>query len=202
MRKLLQLITALFFLMYFSCKDEKKSLKPIIIKEKETQAKVIDVPKRTLDSIGSTIEFDFSIDGTFEKATVVLIKEALGNPIEDGTPAEYEIQFAGKKTIESIKLNTNAILIDEGDLDNDGLSELSVCQEPMNGCTYQMTTYTFKNRKFKTLFEPFLIPTACEVLSNEILHNKVYKTKKGIYIKDIDANDDNFKTIEKLVLKF
>jgi hypothetical protein len=188
--------------MFCSCKNERKSLKPITTEEKETQSKVIDLPKRTLDSIGANIEIDFSIDDTFEKAAVVLIKPAKGNPIEDGTPAEYEIQFTAKNKIESIKLNTNAVLIDEGDLDNDGLSELSVYQEPMNGCTYQMTTYTFKNGKFKTLFEPFLIPTACKVLSNEILQNKVFKTKKGINVQDINANDENFKTIEKLVVKY
>lgn len=194
----------LILLLFFSCKEEtQKQVKIKIIeapKELNVSTKnTLDIPKRTLDSIGKKIEIDFSIEGTFEKAEIVLIKEAQGNPIEEGIPAEYEIRFTAQQKIAVIKLNTNAILIDEGDLNNDGLSELSVYQEPMNGCTYYMTTYTYKNGKFIPLFDSFLIPTGCEFLSNNAIQSKVFKQNNKIYFMDVDANNENFKEIKKQV---
>lgn len=47
--------------------------------------------------IGVEIEGDFLGNGKKITATAIKIKEEKGNPIEDGTPAEYEIRFSDKK---------------------------------------------------------------------------------------------------------
>ncbi|RRJ86873.1 hypothetical protein EG240_15825 [Paenimyroides tangerinum] len=48
-------------------------------------------------SIGEIIKGDFNGDGKIETALLVKVKQGFGNPIEDGEPDEYEIQFSNKK---------------------------------------------------------------------------------------------------------
>jgi len=105
--------------------------------------------------IGDKIYGDFNGDGKFEYAFRVLTKKGYGNPVEDGVPDEYEIHFSDK----NIKPITDNFywfwLINEGDLDNDGSDEISAREDPMNGCTGIVKTFTIKNGKSYYLFEPF-----------------------------------------------
>lgn len=116
-------------------------------------------PKGTAQTIknkvGDKIYGDFNGDGNFEYAFRVLIKKGYGNPVENGTPDEYEIRFSDKK-IKPIKDNYSwFLLINEGDLDNDGSDEISVREEPLNGCTSFVKTFSIKRGKAQYLFEPF-----------------------------------------------
>jgi hypothetical protein len=55
-----------------------------------------------LPTTGEKIQGDFNGDGQTEFATATKIKEGQGNPVEDGTPDEYEIQFSSDN-LKSIK---------------------------------------------------------------------------------------------------
>ncbi|RWW93825.1 hypothetical protein [Flavobacterium cerinum] len=142
------------------------------------------------------IEIDLQGNGNKTKASLQQIKEQVGNPLEDGTPAEYIIKF-DNANIPSLNIGCCAAkLINEGDLNNDGNEELSIYQEPMNGCTYTMTTYTFKNGEWKQLIPPFLIPTACEEIPLDEIKKRVFQEKNKIYIYQTDINDENLKLIK------
>jgi hypothetical protein len=105
--------------------------------------------------VGDKIYGDFNGDGKFEYAFRVLTKKGQGNPVEDGSPDEYELKFSDKN-IKSIRDDFYWFtLINEGDLDNDGSDEISVREEPMNGCIGNVKTFTIKNGKSSYLFEPF-----------------------------------------------
>lgn len=142
------------------------------------------------------IEIDLQGDGNKTKSSLQQIKEQVGNPLEDGTPAEYIIKF-DSANIPSLNIGCCAAkIINEGDLDNDGNEELSIYQEPMNGCTYTMTTYTFKNGEWKQLIPPFLIPTACNEIPLDEIKKRIFQENNKIYIYKSDMNDENFKLIK------
>ncbi|MCH5597485.1 FEKKY domain-containing protein [Niabella ginsengisoli] len=114
------------------------------------------VVQKQLRAIGEEIQGDFDGDGKLEFAKAVKVKEGQGNPVEDGTPDEYEIQFSNHK-LKPIKAGCCDIrLVNEGDLNNDGSNEFSIFQAPMNGCTYTMTTYSYSNKSWKQIVKPFL----------------------------------------------
>ena len=149
--------------------------------------------------IGEKIQGNFKGDGKMYVATAVKIKEGQGNPVEDGTPDAYEIQFSGN--LEPISAGCCYIrLINEGDLNNNGTDEISLFQSPMNGCTYSMTTYSFLNGNWKKLFNSFLIPTACEQINDEDLQKRIYKEDKCVYFLDTDPNDESGELLKKRVV--
>ncbi|WP_177765757.1 hypothetical protein [Flavobacterium sp. I3-2] len=147
--------------------------------------------ERSNSRIGEIIKGDFNGDGKIETAQLVKIKQGFGNPIEDGTSDEFEIQFSNKK-IKPIKIGCcNAILVNEGDLNNKKGDEISIYQAPMNGCTYSMSTYTYSKSEWKTVVDLFLIPTACENFSFTEIDNLVLKENNTIYYYTIDPNEGN-----------
>ena len=149
------------------------------------------------NKIGEKIQGNFSGNGKNITASVIRTKEAKGNPIENGTPAEFEIRFSDAK-LKPIKAGCcEIILINEGDLNNNGSDEISIYQAPMNGCTYTMTTYSLIKGKWKKIVQPFLIPTGCESLSEKDLQNRVFQENKTIYFLEKDMNDENGKLIKK-----
>ncbi|QEE48382.1 hypothetical protein FUA48_01965 [Flavobacterium alkalisoli] len=131
------------------------------------------------------------------KAYLIQTKTQEGNPAEGGTSAEYIVRF-NNPSIPELNIGCcEATLINEGDLDNDKKDELSVFSAPMNGCLYSMTTYTLKQGKWKTIIEPFIIPTACEDYSLEQINSLIYKEGEEVYINEPDINDENFTPIKK-----
>jgi len=107
------------------------------------------------NKVGDKIYGDFNGDGKFEYAYRKLVKKGYGNPVENGIPAEYELHFSDEK-IKPIKDNLYYfILINEGDLNNDGSDEISVRQDPMNGCTGLVKVFTIKDGESSYLFKPF-----------------------------------------------
>lgn len=143
--------------------------------------------------IGEEIEGNFTNKNTTERLFVRQTKKGHGNPLEDGIPDEYSV-FSNSKTIKALKIgNSNAILINEGDLNGDGLDEISVVQTPMNGCTYNFSTFTIVNGTWKKFFEPFLFSNGCEPMRNKDLLNKVFVEKGIVYSLQVDPNDENMK---------
>ncbi|TDX86808.1 hypothetical protein [Epilithonimonas xixisoli] len=153
----------------------------------------------TNKKIGEKIEGNFLGNGKKVIASVIKTKEAKGNPIEDGTPAEYEIRFSDKK-LKPIKAGCcELILINEGDLNRDGIDEISIYQSPMNGCTYAMETYSNINGNWKKIVDRFLIPTGCDGISKDDLQNKIFREKNQIFYLEKDMSEGNGKLIKKKV---
>lgn len=147
-------------------------------------------------NIGQNITGNFSTNN-FEIAEVILVKKQIGNPIEDGSSAEYEIRFSNKN-IKPINAGCcKIILINEGDLNNDGKDEISLYQAPMNGCTYSMTTYSYLDNNWKAIIPTFLIPTGCENQSEQELNRLVFKENNKLFYNKTDMSDE--KMLEKKI---
>jgi hypothetical protein len=60
-----------------------------------------------------------------------------------------------------------------------------------------MTTYAFVNNNWQQIVKTFLVPTACEQLSNEELQKRIFREGNIIYYLDTDPNDEHGKLIKK-----
>lgn len=149
-----------------------------------------------LPAVGEKIQGSFIGNGSRSFATAVKIAQGQGNPVEGGTPDQYEIQFSDSRLKPVMVGCCNIRLINEGDLNDDHTDEISVFQAPMNGCTYSMTTYSYKNGGWKKLVETFLIPTGCESVTDQDLQKRVFCKDGIIYYYDSDPNQ-NGKLIKK-----
>lgn len=187
----------LLLLSVFACNKKTPETKTEVQQTDTLQLKPAHTISETKSAnLNSETEIEINLLGNSTKASLKQIKEQVGNPLEDGTPAEYIIVF-NESAIPSLNIGCCAAkLINEGDLDNDGNEELSVYQEPMNGCTYTLTAYTFKNSEWKQLISPFLIPTACEEIRLDEIKKRIFQENNKIYIYKTDMNDENFKLIK------
>ncbi len=148
---------------------------------------------------GNKIQGNFLGNGKNITATVIKVKEGKGNPIEEGTPDEYEIRFSDNK-LKPIKAGCcEIILINEGDLNKDGTEEISIYQAPMNGCTYSITNYSLINGSWKKIIDTFLIPTGCEKINNDDLQKMIFRENKNIFYFQKDMSNANGKLIKKKV---
>ena len=149
--------------------------------------------------IGEKIEGNFLGNGKKVIASVIKTKEAKGNPIEDGSPAEYEIRFSDKK-LKPIKTGCcELILINEGDLNRDGTDDISIYQAPMNGCTYAMETYSNIKGNWKKIVDRFLILTGCDGISKVDLQKRIFRENNQIFYLEKDMSEENGKLIKKKV---
>lgn len=149
-----------------------------------------------LPAAGEKIQGNFIGDGRRGFATAVKVAQGQGNPVEDGTSDVYEIKFSDSR-LKPISVGCCSVrLINEGDLNHDQSDEISVFQTPMNGCTYSMTTYSYKNGDWKKLVKTFLIPTNCESITDHDLQKRVFSENGAIYYYDSDPNK-NGKLIKK-----
>lgn len=184
--------------LFASCTQSPKSYQGKLQVEEGQPEKPKAKPEELKVWVGTSITGDFDGDGIVETANAVKVKTGSGNPVEDGTPDEYEVQFS-TKNIKPIAAGCCEMrLVNEGDLNNDGNDEISIFQAPMNGCTYTMTTYTLRAGKWKVLLVPFLVPTACDPFSNEEIEERVFLENNKIFYYKIDANDESFKLIKTL----
>ncbi len=141
--------------------------------------------------VGDKIYGDFNGDGKFEYAFRVLTKKGQGNPVENGSPDEYELKFSDKN-IKPIRDDFYWFtLINEGDLDNDGSDEISVREEPMNGCIGIVKTFTIKNGKSSYLFEPFsFYRGTCDNNMNIDAQDLVENDNENVYYYEYNADAD------------
>jgi hypothetical protein len=190
-------LVILLLLSVFSCNKKTPETKIEVQQTDTLQFKPAHTTSETTSAnLNPETEIEIDLLGNSTKASLKQIKEQVGNPVEDGTPAEYIIVF-NESAIPPLNIGCCAAkLINEGDLNNDGNEELSVYQEPMNGCTYTLTTYTFKNGEWKQLIPPFLIPTACEEIPLDEIKKRIFQENNKIYIYKTDMNDENFKLIK------
>lgn len=159
-------------------------------------------PERT------TANPDESVTGNFTgkqlTAMATLVHKGEGAPVDGGTPSSYSITFSDPN-ISAIPAGCcEILLLNEGDLNGDGLDELGFAQAPMNGCTFTYHVYTFKNGKWKEAIEPFLIPTGCDGITRNDLQKRVFNEGGEIYTLLTDMNDENMKQVKtkaKILLK-
>lgn len=148
------------------------------------------IGQKVNNKVGDSIYGDFNGDKKIEYAYRKLIKKGVGNPLEDGSPDVYEVCFSDAN-IKPIKDDFYwFILINEGDLDNDGSDELSVREDPMNGCLGLVKTFTIKKEETYYLIEPF--PFYRGSCDNEISINPedlVEKTSNAVYYYEYEASN-------------
>ncbi|MDM1391561.1 hypothetical protein HX052_16620 [Myroides marinus] len=138
-------------------------------------------------TIGSKIYGDFNGDGKYEYAFRILVKKGYGNPVEDGMPDEYEIKFSDT-SIKSLNVNCCWFtLVNEGDLNNDGVDNITIVQDPENGCMGLVSTYTFKDNVGHKLFDPFFV-FICDGIDVSTVESLVTKEDNVIYILKIDPD--------------
>ncbi|WDF45774.1 hypothetical protein PQ459_12795 [Chryseobacterium sp. KACC 21268] len=147
--------------------------------------------------VGEKIEGNFLGNGKIIVATAVKTKEGKGNPVENGTPDEYEVRFSDSKLKPIKSACCEIILINEGDLDQNGTDEISIYQASMNGCIYTMSTYSFINGNWKKIANSFLVPTGCESINYDDLQKIIFREKDNIYYLRKDMSDENGKIIKK-----
>lgn len=179
--------------LLFSCGQHSESAKNETVQPQNEETKPNKKETNIPDwpAIGEKIQGDFNGDGLIDIATVVLVKEGQGNPVEEGTPDEYQIQFSGN-ILKPINAGCcEILLVNEKDLNNDGTDEISIYQAPSNGCTYTLTTYSFTKEAWKQTVEPLLIPTGCDPVSNEDIQNRVFNENNDIYYYETDLNVEN-----------
>lgn len=150
-----------------------------------------------ITKVGVTIQGDFDGDGKLDALAAIKLKESVGNPVEDGVAAEYGITLNGK-LITDIPIGCcDMKLINEGDLNQDGIDDFSVFQAPMNGCSFTLTSYSFKANKWSEIIPLMLIPTFCDVKTDVELQNMVTSKKGQIFISSPDLS--NHKTKNKIL---
>lgn len=194
-------IAFLLFITLLSCNKEVEKVKSETnsIKQKDSISSEIlpPAPEIKTETENETEKGDFDGDGLTDTATAILTKKGEGNPQEDGTPDEYTITFSDKK-FPALPIGCcYAILINEGDLDNNGTDEFSVLQAPQNGCMDSMTTFTFKNGKWQQLIESFLIPNACDGFTEDEIQNRVFLENGKLYFMENDLDSEDFILVKK-----
>ncbi len=167
---------------------------PLPAKEDTTPPAKNDIPKVL---IGETIDGDFNGDGISESATVVLTKKGEGNPVEDGTPDEYQVQFNNPVMEPLVAGCCEMRLVNEGDLNGDGTDEISLFQAPLNGCSYMMRTYSFKAGNWHQTIEPFLVPTGCDPPADPAVQARVFREGGTIYFLDTDMEEEGMPLVKK-----
>ncbi len=145
-------------------------------------------------TVGQRITGDFNGDG---KVDTAFVKQTNNSK----TKVKGWTLLFSDKTIPSLRLGCcNVYLINEGDLNNDKATEVSVFQAPDNGCTYLWTTYSYKAGQWTKFIPIFLVPTYCDPIKVADLEKKVFTENGKVYYWDIDLNDEVNKPIKKQVI--
>jgi hypothetical protein len=184
------LLAFLFFMSILSC--ENKSQKTIAIADSTISSAKISSsisPTKNLPELHDSISGDFDGDGKKEFAVLEMTKNGNLNLIAgNDSPATFKIIFRNEK-INPLNVHCCDIrLIKEEDLDGDGADEISVFSNEGNGCSFLMFTYTLKNGNWKELLEPFVVPTACNPISDKELQERIFRENGKIYFLDVNAN--------------
>ncbi|MFK7000926.1 hypothetical protein V3Q90_09485 [Flavobacterium oreochromis] len=148
------------------------------------------IGQKVSNKVGDSIYGDFNGDKKFEYAFRKLIKKGIGNPVENGSPSEYEIKFSDK-SIKSINVGCCWFkLINEGDLDNNISDEITIIQSPENGCIGNVQTFSLKDDKKTDLIDSFSM-FICADLTDDELQKLIVLENNIVYYHEADPNDEN-----------
>ena len=162
---------------------------------------LVNVPAHSaIAMIGTKIDGYFIDKFNLVKAEVVITKSGNDNPNDEYIPDECRVQLPNTSVNQIGNLvSCDTILINEGDLNDDGFDELSVYSAPLHGCTYNMSTFSFKNGFFQAIVPMFLVQTACEPFSSLELNKLVFKENSSVFYMTTDPNDESGKLIKNKV---
>lgn len=138
---------------------------------------------------------DFNGDGVNDTAWCERVKHS---PDAD-EPDIYALKFNSGLIPGMDSVDGFFRLINEGDLNGDGLPEISLFQRPLHGTVHDMTTWALTPAGWKRIAGPWLIPTAGEYQSDESLQNRIVLENDTVYFWQEDVNDEHF-TLQKHVL--
>jgi hypothetical protein len=140
--------------------------------------------------------WDFNGDGKDDNDLTINFTED-GSSIEDNPMQGSWTVIFNNRTLPDLNLTGGEPTpVGEGDLNGDGLAELTVVQAPSHGCTYDLTVWSYTGSKWKVVFGPELIPTACEPIPHDSLKNLIVKENGKVYFYKADLNDENFKKVK------
>ena len=149
------------------------------------------------DTINAQILGDFNGDQQEEMSYVHVLKEG----VFDKSPFLLSIDFSSS-TINSLEISANKneiILINEGNLDCLDGDELSILLPPNHGCTYTLITYSYFKGEWKQLFEPILIPTRCDEISQIDLEGRIFIANGIVCYYETDVTTEEYKLIKKKI---
>lgn len=145
-------------------------------------------------TVGQIITSDFNGDSKVDTAS-------LKAKADSKTKRKNWILSFSDKTIPTMQLGCcDPILINEGDLNGDKATELSIFKAPENCCVCMWTTYSLKSNRWTKLIQPFLIATDCEDFKPIDLQKRVFKEDSKVYYWGVAPNDEENKPIKKQVV--
>lgn len=147
--------------------------------------------------VGTSIQGDFDGNGKKEFAFSVQTREGEGNPMEDGIAAEYVVNFSDEKIPSLGGDCCEIVLVNEGDLNNDGNDEISIWQYPVNGSVFSFETHSFKNGKWEVIVPRYLLAPKDDYLTHKQIQALVVLEKGQIYYYDTDVNDEDMPLVKR-----
>ncbi|KOS06713.1 hypothetical protein AM493_12240 [Flavobacterium akiainvivens] len=175
-------------LLLLSCKKEPAQKSETV---KDTIQQEAPQPKPATVSL-----WDFNGDGVADDAIIVHNNLDDAHSDDGITPGSWTIKFENKTLPDLPLAGGMPTPVGEGDLNRDGAAELTIIQEPNHGCVYDLTTWSFQKGKWKQVFGPELIPTACEPVNYDALKQLIVEENGKVYSYKADLNDEGFKRIK------
>lgn len=175
-------------LLLLSCKKEPAQTRAA--KDNEPQQETAQTKPAAINL------WDFNGDGTADDEFIVHNNLDDAHSDDGITPGSWTIKFENKTLPDLTLTGGMPTPVGEGDLNGDGAAELTLVQEPNHGCTYDLTVWSFQNRKWKPVFGPELIPTACDPISSDGLEQLIVKENGKVYFYKADLNDEDFKKVK------
>ena len=83
-------------------------------------------------------------------------------------------------------------LFAEGDLDRDGLDDITIYHKPLAGQTFYFETLGYSRGKWRKLFDPFLYGTEYEDLTDDQLQAIVFRKNGHIYTRTKDLGEEKY----------
>jgi len=196
----------LFFISIFSCENQtQKIIPPVDSAASSSPKNNSPLSNKILPELIDSISGDFDGDGKKEFAILEMTKDGYTNLPAHGSEdsaAEFRVIFRNPKINPFNVFCCDIRLVKEEDLDGDGADEISVFSNEGNGCTYDMQTYTLKDDNWKELLEPFLVPTACDPISDKELQSRIFRENGKIYFLAVeDMNSTNWKLVRKVAVR-
>jgi|GEM_PF-3113471 len=148
------------------------------------------------DSLFGYFNKDETIDTLFISSVNII------NEFEDGKTYTFTISF-NDKSIPELKFECYRdyiVLINEGDLDNNGIDEISIWSPPLHGCSYMLWTYIYNGGdNWEDYCQSRLYATACNPFDALFLNNLIWKQDGKVYRKIIDPSYEPFKDVIEII---
>ena len=140
--------------------------------------------------IGKKINGDFDGNGQIEEIEIHLVKKGYGNYQTDDKFEfdKNEILISTNKiNVKGLNFGSYPILINEGDLNENGGDELSIVSYSPNGTQVSLTVYSFNGNSWGKFLDVDNGPGTGTDLTLQDLQNRVYRKNKKTYYLNTDV---------------